>query len=425
MNSESSAPSGLAVGTAGPPVVDLACGGGEESCQVVRLGIEILLERHRALLRGKRVGLVSNYTVTDSALRPVIWLMMEGDEEGEWQLAKLFGPEHGVKNSAKEGEHVASTVDEATGLPAYSLYGDTRRPTAEMLADLDVLVVDLHDIGSRYYTNMNTLAYCLEACAELGLPCVVPDRPNPIDGVTREGNILDMAFASFVGMHPIPNRHGLTMGELALFINNRLEKRCDLTVIPVSGWEPSMLLCETGLPFVPSSPNTTSLDMCLLYPGTCFFEGVNLSLGRGTTHPFEMVGAPFVKAHELTKWFNAQGLPGVTGRPVYFVPTYSQYTGELCEGVALHVTDARALEPVRTGITLLQGVAALYPNAFQFLGLDRPGHPFIDLLAGTDRLRRLVEAGRASDYLDEARADLEAFNREMEAYELYGRSRDH
>ena len=383
---------------------------------MIRLGIEELLTNEAHLIRGKSVGLVSNYTVTDARLKPVIQRLAESET---WKLTKLFGPEHGVKNSAKEGEHVDFSLDEETGLPAYSLYGPNKKPTQEMLADLDVLVVDLYDIGSRYYTNMNTLAYCMEACAEAGLPCVVPDRPNPIDGVTREGNILDMDYQSFVGMHKIPNRHGLTMGELALFINARLRKPCDLKVVKMTGWSRHMLLSDTEIPFVPSSPNTTSLHMCLLYPGTCLFEGVNVSLGRGTTHPFEYIGAPFVKAHELTNWFNQQGLPGVVGRPIYFVPTYSQYTGELCEGVALHVTDALALNSVRTGITLLQGVATLYQNDFEFLGLDRPGKPFIDLLAGNNRLRAYVQEGRALDYLEESRDELKTFNADIRDIELY------
>lgn len=397
---------------------------------MVRLGIDGLLYNRQELLRGKRVGLVSNYTVTDAEFRPVIRLLAEQGKAQKssvdggirWQLTKLFGPEHGVKNSAKEGEHVANSIDEGTGLPAFSLYGESRRPSQEMLSDLDVLVIDLHDIGCRYYTNMNTLAYCMEACSEIGLPCVVPDRPNPINGISREGNILDMTYKSFVGMHPIPNRHGLTMGELALLINDSLQKPCDLTVVPMVGWHREMLLSETGIPFVPSSPNTASLDMCLLYPGTCLFEGVNLSVGRGTAHPFETIGSPFVKANELTDWFNSQGLPGVKGRPIYFVPTYSQYTGEMCEGIALQITDRRVLEPVKTGITLLQGIAEFYADDFQFLGVDRPGNPFIDLLAGTPALRTLVEQGRAIEYLTDSADKLEAFNRDIKDYEIYGKS---
>ncbi|QQE79178.1 exo-beta-N-acetylmuramidase NamZ domain-containing protein [Alicyclobacillus sp. SO9] len=385
---------------------------------MIRLGIEELLTNQRTLLKGKRVGLVSNYTVTDSNLRPVIRLMADTKD---WDLIRLFGPEHGVKNSAKEGEPVDSSVDESTGLTAYSLYGESKRPTSEMLSNLDALVVDLQDIGSRYYTNMNTLAYCLEACAEHGIDCVVPDRPNPINGVSREGNILDMAFQSFVGMHAIPNRHGLTMGELALFINEKLQHPCNLKVVQLVDWHRDMFWPDTAIPFVPPSPNTATFEMCLLYPGTCLFEGVNVSVGRGTAHPFEYIGAPFIKANELTDWFNQQGLPGVRGRPVYFVPTYSQYTGELCEGIALHITDAYSLEPVRTGVVLMQGIAQLYGPSFEFIGLNERDKPFIDLLAGTSRFRDLLVQGRAPDYLIESASNLERFNEEVKAFEIYAR----
>lgn len=381
-----------------------------------KLGIDELLGNRRDLLRERCVGLVSNYTVTDSRYRPVIQCLAESDE---WQLVKLFGPEHGVKNSAKEGEVVDSTVDEATGLPAYSLYGPNKKPSMEMLEGVDVLVVDLPDIGSRYYTNMNTLAYCMEVCGELGLPCIVPDRPNPINGVTREGNILHPDYSSFVGMHPIPNRHGLTMGELAGFINSQLPKPCELTVVRMTEWTRDMFLTDTGLPFVPSSPNTTGLSMALLYPGTCLFEGVNVSLGRGTTHPFEYIGAPYIQAHVLTSWFNRQHFTGAVARPIYFVPNYSQYTGELCEGISIHVTDSRALQPVRMGVMLLQAVAELYPDNFRFLGIDKSTKPFIDLLAGTSKLREYVGAGRALDYLDEAQGQLEQFNQSIQSFELY------
>jgi uncharacterized protein YbbC (DUF1343 family) len=383
---------------------------------VVQLGIEVLLTDRLDLIRRKRIGLVSNYTMTDSNYRPVIDLLAQNKE---WQLIKLFGPEHGVKTAAKEGEHVSSGTDENTGLPVYSLYGKTRQPDAEMLADLDVLVIDLQDIGSRYYTNMNTVYYCMEACGKKGLPCLVLDRPNPINGVSREGNILNPEFRSFVGMHPIPNRHGLTMGELAHFFNDEMEPKCDLTVVEIRDWDRHSLLSETGLPFIPSSPNTANLDMCLLYPGACFFEGVNVSLGRGTAHPFEVVGAPYIDGHRLSAWFNEQNLPGIVSRPTYFTPTYSQYTGKLCNGIHLHITKPKVLEPVRIGLTLLQGVNALFPKAFDFLGVAEGKRPFIDLLAGSDRLRELVVKEEALTYLTDSRNELDKFSREIKRFELY------
>jgi uncharacterized protein YbbC (DUF1343 family) len=259
----------------------------------------------------------------------------------------------------------------------------------------------------------------MEACGELGLPCVVPDRPNPIDGVHREGNILDLDFQSFVGMHPIPNRHGLTMGELAIWINDRLATPCPLTVVGMTEWKRDMLLTDAGVPFVPPSPNTTDLEMALLYPGTCLFEGVNVSLGRGTTHPFKYIGAPYIKAHALTDWFNQQAFPGIVARPIYFVPTYSQYAGEFCEGISLHVTDARALQPVRVGVQLLQGIAELYESDFEFLGANQSSHPFIDLLAGSAKLRAYVQSGRALDYLEESKERLEQFHRDIHPFQRY------
>ena len=383
---------------------------------MIQLGIEVLLTSCRDLLKGKRVGLVSNYNVTDSHFRPVIDLLVESDD---WQVMKLFGPEHGVKNSAKEGEHVSSGTDDHTGLPVFSLYGETRKPSADMLTGLDILVIDLQDIGCRYYTNMNTMAYCMEACAEIGLPCLVLDRPNPINGTDREGTILDLEYRSFVGMHAIPNRHGLTMGELANYFNQHMEPRCDLTVIEVHGWKRETILSETGLPFIPSSPNTDSLEMCLLYPGTCLFEGTNVSLGRGTANPFKVLGAPYVNGHLLADWFNQKKLPGVIARPLYFTPTYSQYAGELCSGIQLHVTNPKRLKSVLTGVTLLQGMADLFSNHFNFLQTAEGQRPFIDLLAGTNKLREFLGKGQAITYITDSEFELDAFSKRIKPFEIY------
>lgn len=386
-----------------------------ELLQVVQLGVEVLLESQSRLLQGKRVGLISNYTMTDRHFQPVIDLLVDSTD---WEITKLFGPEHGVMNSAKEGEHVSFSVDAHTGIPAYSLYGETRKPSSDMLKDLDIMLIDLQDIGTRYYTNMNTVFLCMEACAEFGLPCIVLDRPNPINGTAREGNILKSEFQSFVGMHSIPNRHGLTMGELARYFNERMGWGCELTVVEAKGWQRNMLLPDTGLPFVASSPNTACFEMCLLYPGTCLFEGTNLSVGRGTAFPFQTIGAPYVDGHRLAGWFNSQNLSGVVARPLYFSPTYSQYQGELCQGVQLHITEADVLEPVKIGITLMEGIARMDECDFQFRD-ENAERPFIDLLAGTDQLRSLVRKGQSTEYLDNARAEVERFSREVKDYQIY------
>ncbi len=379
----------------------------------MELGVERLLRQNRQLLKGKRVGLVTNYAVTDRKFRLVVDLLIEAKE---WLVTKLFGPEHGMLGCAKEGEHVHSTVDPHTGLTAYSLYGDIQKPTAEMLENLDILVVDLIDIGVRYWTNIATTLYCIEACAELGMPCIILDRPNPISGVMREGNLLNLKFQSFVGFLAIPNRHGLTNGELALFYNSQLEKTCDLKVIPCSGWERSQMQPDTDIPLVSPTPNTTRFDMMLLYAGTCLFEGTNISEGRGTAHPFEVIGAPFANAHKVADIFNKSGLPGVIARPTYFVPTYKKYVGEVCEGVQLHVTDRTALKAVKTGLVLLEIFARLYPKNFEFLPpRAEDGRRFIDLLSGDDKLCRLVEIGRTNEYLQ----DLSHFNSTIQPFYLY------
>jgi len=382
----------------------------------VALGVETLLQSRRELISGKRIGLVTNYNVTDSALRPIVNLLVE---DSAWTVAKLFGPEHGMFNCAKEGEDVASGTDPHTGLPVYSLYGDSYRPTAEMLSNLDVLVVDLPDIGCRYYTNMNTLAYCLEACAETGLPCIILDRPNPIGGTMREGNLLDENFKSFVGLLNVPNRHGMTMGELALLHNRSLKKRAALTVVPCVGWERSMWQEDTRIPFVGPSPNTANLDMVALYPGTCLFEGTNLSEGRGTTHPFEIIGAPYIDAFTLANAFNQRQLAGVIARPTYFVPTYKKHIGVVCEGVQLHVTDKLQLRPLLAGVTLIDIVATIYHQDFEFSHKDNEGRYFFDLLAGTDRLRKLVESGRTLDFMDECEVALRSFEENISDLLLY------
>ncbi|MHB1629210.1 MAG: exo-beta-N-acetylmuramidase NamZ family protein [Bacilli bacterium] len=382
---------------------------------MVKLGVEVLFESERKLIQGRRVGLVSNYTMTDSRLTPVIDLFL-GDSD--CRLVKLYGPEHGVRNSAKEGEHVAFAVDRHSGLPAYSLYGDAKKPTPAILSGIDVLVIDLQDIGCRYYTNMNTAALCLDACAQEGLPCVVLDRPNPI-GASREGYAMRAEFASFVGMRGIPNRHGLTMGELARFHQSGMAAPVDLTVVPLKGWRRSMLFRETGLPFVSPSPNTSTPEMTLLYPGTCLFEGTNVSVGRGTARPFEMIGAPWIDGHALAGRFNALAAPGAAARPIYFSPHDSVYAGELCEGVQLHVTDARAIHALETGILLLQEVASLYPDDFRFLSAQSGARPFFDLLAGDDRLRAAIMDGAAPGYLADESEALSQFARQAGNAELY------
>ncbi|MCY9517729.1 exo-beta-N-acetylmuramidase NamZ family protein [Paenibacillus apiarius] len=377
----------------------------------MKLGVEVFLEKHANDYRGQRIGLVTNLTGVNHMLIPTIDLFHEHEHLG---LTALFGPEHGIRGDAKEGEHVGSSVDKETGLPVYSLYGETRKPTPDMLQDVDVMVFDLQDIGTRYYTYIYTMAYVMEACGEQGIPFVVLDRPNPINGMTLEGNLVDEDCRSFVGLYPIPVRHGLTIGELAQLFKEQFGVRCDLTVIPMEGWSRKMHFDETGLLWVPPSPNASGLDMGLLYPGTCLVEGTNLSEGRGTAKPFEMVGAPFIDGYRLAKALNERRMPGILARPVSFVPTYQKHVGERCEGVQLHVTDRTALQSFSAGLQLLETITEMYPESFSYKEAD-----FFDQLAGTKQLKPHIENGTTSSYVEQCQPVLSAFRKIACSYLLY------
>lgn len=357
--------------------------------KLVKLGLEVLMEERLALLKGRRVGLVTNHTGVDSRFRSTVDLF---HQHPDIELVALYGPEHGIRGAAAAGELVSSGTDPVTGVPVFSLYGASKKPSAEMLAGVDLLVYDIQDIGVRYYTYPYTLGYCMEAAKEHGIGVMVLDRPNPIGGETVEGNILDPAFSSFVGLYPMPVRHGLTIGELARWFN--LTIGCDLTVVPMSGYTRSMWWDETGLPFVPMSPNSTGVEMATLYSGTCLIEGTNLSEGRGTTKPFEQVGAPWVDGRRLADRLNALNLPGVLFRSVYFTPLTSKHKDQQCEGVQVHVTDRKAVQAVTLGLHLVKAIRDQHPDQFQFLPPYREGGKrFFDLLAGTDAWRLGLEAG--------------------------------
>jgi uncharacterized protein YbbC (DUF1343 family) len=382
----------------------------------LKLGLEAFLEKFTQHYKGKRIGLVTNLTGVNRSLVPAIDLFYE---HRDIQLTALYGPEHGIRGDAKEGEKIANSTDPYTGLPVYSLYGDNKKPTAEMLEPVDVIVFDLQDIGSRYYTYIYTMAYVMEACAEQGKPFVVLDRPNPIGGTAMEGNLLEPQWKSFVGLYPIPNRHSLTIGEMALLYRHEFGLACDVDVIPMEGWTRDMYFDQTGLFWVPPSPNTTCLDMSLLYPGTCLVEGTNLSEGRGTTKPFEFIGAPYIDGYSLARTFNQRHVPGVLARPISFMPTYQKYTGKRCEGVQLHVTERDKVHSVRTGLILLETVAGLYPREFGFREPGADGRSFFNLLAGTDRLRDVILSGETDRFLDKCVPELEQFRNIIKPYLLY------
>lgn len=365
------------------------------AAQPLQLGIDVLLSEQRDALAGKHIGLVTNAAAVDAHYRSTIDRLAEAHGV---HLVALFGPEHGVRGDAQAGAHVADARDAATGLPVYSLYGQAREPSAAMLAGIDLIIVDLPDVGARTYTYAATLVGVLRAARRAAIPVMLLDRPNPVGGVLVEGPMLDPAYASFVGPFPMPMRHGMTMGELARLFNAEMGIGAELRVVAIRGWQRDGS-GEAG-PWVPPSPNMPTPDTALVYAGMVLVEGTNLSEGRGTTHPFEMIGAPFIDPTALAAAMNARGLPGVRFRAVWFTPTSSKYAGQQIGGVQVHVTDRSAYRPVRTAITLLQVVARTYPGDFRIEG-DSPAFlsglshrqadaAFFERLAGNDWLRGAV-----------------------------------
>ncbi|KAF1712125.1 hypothetical protein CSC70_00915 [Pseudoxanthomonas kalamensis DSM 18571] len=369
-------------------------------------GIEVLLDEHAGELHGKRIGLITNMTGVDRELRSDIDLLAA---RKDLQLVALFGPEHGVRGDAQAGEHVDSTIDAATGLPVHSLYGAQREPTPEMLQGIDLLLFDIQDIGTRYYTYPYTLAGALRAARRAGIPLWVLDRPDPVGGVQVEGPVLEPDYASFVGMFPIPVRHGMTIGELARLFNDGFGIGAQLQVVPMRGWRREDAEPGGAMAWVPPSPNMPIRDTALVYPGTALFEGTNVSEGRGTTRPFETIGAPFVDAQALAARMNALDLPGVRFRPTWFTPAFSKHAGELCGGVQLHVTDRETFRPFLTGLALVKMLHDDYPQDFEFL----PGQPpFFDKLTGNGWIRAAIEQGQS---LQDMQARWQPALREFEA----------
>jgi len=381
------------------------------------LGLEVFLEAHVERFAGSRFGLLACPSSVDRQLRSSVERL---HRHPAVNLTALFGPEHGIRGDAQAGSLVASAIDPRSGLPVYSLYGERKSPTAEMLADLDVILIDLQDGGVRFYTFLATALYVMQAAKAAGVAVILLDRPAPIGGERVEGPLLDRAYTSFVGPYLLPIRYGMTIGEVARSVNER-EIGCDLTVIPMRGWSRVMWFDETGLPFIPSSPNLPTLDSMTVYPGTCLVEGTNLSEGRGTTRPFEYIGAPWIHAESLADELNELSLPGLRFRPVYFVPTFSKYQGEVCAGVHVYVTDRDASQPVNAMLHVLQTLKRRYPDDFAWRPpWDDGARPPIDLLWGSDSLRRCIDADEPVDSLIESwQPELRDFERDRAAHFLY------
>ncbi|GAA4430318.1 DUF1343 domain-containing protein [Georgenia halophila] len=394
----------------------------------LELGVEVLLSERLGLLEGQRVGVITNPTGVTSDLTHTVDALIAGEEAGGYDVTALYGPEHGVRGGVPAGEYVESYTDERTGLPVYSLYGETRKPSPEMLEGVDVLVFDIQDIGARYYTYIWTMYYAMQAAAENGKEFVVLDRPNPL-GDRMDGPVLEYPeLSSFVGLREIPLQHGMTVGELAQLFNGEfLESPVDLEVVEMAGYEPDEIVTDWDLPWVLPSPNIPTRETALVYPGIGLVESINVSEGRGTTKPFHWFGAPFIdetESYALAEDLNSRGLEGVTFRPASATPSSSKHAGEFSGGIEVHVTDAATYEPVPVGLHVLD---ALFSNIDE---VDwREGENcrtaddrcWIDLLSGTKDVRAQLEAGVDPDEIvagwDE---ELAAFADRAEPYRLYG-----
>jgi uncharacterized protein YbbC (DUF1343 family) len=349
-----------------------------------RTGIEVLLHDRLDLIRGKHVGLITNPTGVDRQLVSDVDLLARAPGV---HLVALFGPEHGIRGAHQAGASVGSDHDPMTGLPVYSLYGKTRQPTPAMLKGVDVLVFDIQAVGARFYTYLYTMADAMKAAAAAHIPILVLDRPNPIGGTKVQGPVLDPKFASFVGEYPIPLRYGMTIGELAELFNRQFHIGADLTVVKMRGWKRSMYYDDTPLQFVMPSPNMPTETTALVYPGMGLVEGTNVSEGRGTTRPFELVGAPWIDADDLARALNDKHLDGVRFRPVHFTPTFSKYEGKPCNGIEVHVMDRDAFNPVVVGLAVIATIHSLYPHQFAFDASD------FDRLVGNVWVRQDIEKG--------------------------------
>jgi uncharacterized protein YbbC (DUF1343 family) len=387
----------------------------------LEIGLDILLKEKAELLRGARTGLICNPATVDRRFRHAADLFYS---HPDIQLSALFGPQHGIRGETQDNMiEWEGFRDQRTGVMAWSLYGEVRKPTAEMIGELDVIVFDVPDVGTRVYTFIYTMALAMQAARETGKRFVVLDRPNPIGGLGVEGSLLEAGQASFVGMFPIPMRHGMTVGELARMFNEDFGIGCDLRVVPMRGYQRGLYLDETDAPWVLPSPNIPTVDTAVVYPGTVYVEGTRVSEGRGTTRPFEINGAPYVDGYELAAQLNRLDLPGVYFRPHSFQPTFQKWSGQLCHGVQIHVLDRGVFRPVITGIALIKAIHDLWPDEFEWQAppyeyeFDRV--PF-DVIAGTLQLRQQIEQGASIDAIaDSWKEDEKAFKEMREQYLLY------
>lgn len=390
--------------------------------EIVKTGLDRVAAAWPRAFNQANIGLVVHPASVNSRLVHASDIFLKS---GKFKLKAFWGPQHGIRGETQDNMiEWSGFKDKKTGLPVHSLYGKTRKPDLKTLKGIDVMVLDLQDVGARYYTFIWTLALVMEACQKADLPLVILDRPNPITGTHIEGPVLRQEFRSFVGLHPLPVRHGMTIGEIGLYLRSSFYPGVNLKVIPATGWRRGQWYDETGLPWVMPSPNIPALDSAIVYPGMCLLEGTNISEGRGTTRPFEIFGAPFIDPDRLLKRIAEFRLPGLRFRPLYFLPTFQKHAGTLCGGAQIHITDREKFRPLLSAVAILKAVQELYPEKFSW---KRPPYEYeerllpIDILAGNDRLRGDIESGRGLRLMQEWwQAELQEFDQTVRRnYLLY------
>lgn len=364
-------------------------------------GLDILEKTWPQQLNGSGVGLVIHPA---SVNRKLEYAVDNAVKSKRFILKALFGPQHGIRGETQDNMvEWKGFTDKKTGLPVYSLYSQIRKPTQEMLEHIDALVFDIQDIGARYYTFIWTMELCMQACLENNKSFVILDRPNPIGGHIIEGAMLNMEYASFVGQRPLPVRHGMTVGEIGNYLKDEFYQNLNLYIVKMKNWKRNMWFDMTGLPWVMPSPNMPTPDTAFVYPGMCLLEGTNMSEGRGTTRPFEIFGAPFIEPEALVKQLNEFKLPGVIFRPLYFQPTFQKHVGMTCGGAQMHITNRERFKPFKTGVAIMKAAYDLYPKDFKW---KEPPYEYetkklpIDILAGTDRLRKNIEEGKDLEQME-------------------------
>jgi uncharacterized protein YbbC (DUF1343 family) len=385
------------------------------------VGLEVFLKTAYKKYKKLSLGVVCNQASNSKNLVHISKLVL--DKKLGLKVSAFFGPQHGIRGEKQDNMIESDDFKDAeTGLPVYSLYGKFREPTAENVRNIDAFVIDLQDIGTRIYTFMYTMANCMRAAKTYNKKVIILDRPNPIDGVHIEGNILEAEFTSFVGQYPINVRHGMTMGELALLFNEEFNINCDLEIVKVKGWKRNSFAIDWDRDWVPPSPNIPVFQSALIFPGTVFIEGTLVSEGRGTTRPFEFIGAPYIHSDKLANEMNKLKLPGFYFRPIYFQPTFQKWKNEVCGGVQIHLTDFKKINAFECGAYLIAKIYELYPKEFQW---KSPPYEYeftkmpIDLIAGTSKFREHVENGTISKFLELSKKQCALFNKTRTKYLLY------